>query len=157
MTTARTRVEFYAAIRRDARAGLSEREIQRQHHVGWRTVKAALSSAWPAERAAYPARTSKLDPFKPVIDQILVADLDAPQAAAYGHADLHPAHRRALRTVWGPLVHHAAEGWVEEFLIAGLQDGRPRPVSPRARARAIKRLAERGLTADEIRAVLRHR
>ena len=64
---------------------------------------------------------------------------------------------KALRTVWGPLVHHAAEGWAEEFLIAGLQDGRPRPVSPRARTRAIKRLAERGLTADEIRAVLRHR
>ena len=64
---------------------------------------------------------------------------------------------KTLRTVWGPLVHHAAEGWAEELLIAGLQDGRPRPVSPRARARAIKRLAERGLTADEIRAALHRR
>ena len=63
----------------------------------------------------------------------------------------------ALRTVWGPLVHHAAEGWVDKHLIAGLQEGRPRPVSPRARARAIKRLAERGLTADEIRAALHRR
>lgn len=74
-----SRVELYAAIRRDARAGLSEREIQRTHHVGWRTVKAALGSTWPAQRATYPTRGSKLDPFKEVIDQILVADLDAPR------------------------------------------------------------------------------
>jgi len=73
------RVELYAAIRRDARAGLSEREIQRTHHVGWRTVKAALGSAWPAQRATYPTRGSKLDPFKQLIDKILVADLDAPR------------------------------------------------------------------------------
>lgn len=73
------RVELYAAIRRDARAGMTEREIQRTHHVGWRTVKAALDSAWPAERAAYPTRASKLDPFKDVIDEILVGDLDAPR------------------------------------------------------------------------------
>lgn len=64
---------------------------------------------------------------------------------------------KALRTVWGPLVHHAAEGWAEERLIAGLQNRRPRPVSPRARARAIKRLADRGLSADEIRAALHRR
>lgn len=47
--------------------------------MGWRTVKAALGSAWPAQRATYPTRGSKLDPFKEVIDQILVADLDAPR------------------------------------------------------------------------------
>ena len=74
-----SRVELFAAIRRDARAGMSERELQRVHHVGWRTVKAALDSAWPAPRAPYPTRGSKLDPFKPVIDGILVADLDAPR------------------------------------------------------------------------------
>jgi transposase len=74
-----SRVELYAAIRRDARAGTSERELPRLHHVGWRTVKAALASAWRAPRAAYPARPSKLDPFKPVIDQILVNELDAPR------------------------------------------------------------------------------
>lgn len=79
MARAQSRVELYAAIRRDARAGLSEREIQRTRHVGWRTVKAALGSAWPAQRAAYPSRPSKLDPFKSVIDQILLADLDAPR------------------------------------------------------------------------------
>ncbi|MCA0252609.1 MAG: IS21 family transposase [Actinobacteria bacterium] len=74
-----SKVELYAAIRRDARAGKSERELQRLHRVGWRTVKAALDSAWPAPRAPYPQRPSKLDPFHPVIDDILVADLDAPR------------------------------------------------------------------------------
>lgn len=29
-----SKVELYAAIRRDSRAGLSNREIQRTHHVG---------------------------------------------------------------------------------------------------------------------------
>jgi hypothetical protein len=75
----RSKVELYAAIRRDARAGMSERQLQRTHHVGWRTVKGALDSAWPASRAAYPPRGSKLEPFKPVIDEILVADLDTPR------------------------------------------------------------------------------
>jgi hypothetical protein len=79
MTGAHGRVQLFADIRRDARAGVSERQIQRNHHVGWRTVKAALGSAWPAQRAAYPTRSSKLDPFKAVLDEILVADLDAPR------------------------------------------------------------------------------
>ena len=74
-----SRVEVFAAIRRDARAGMSSRELQRHHGVGWRTVQAALASAWPAQRAPYPPRASKLDPFKPIIDQILVIDLDAPR------------------------------------------------------------------------------
>lgn len=55
------------------------REIQRTHGVGWRRVRDALDSAWPKPRAAYPQRTSRLDPFKAVIDDMLVADLDAPR------------------------------------------------------------------------------
>jgi hypothetical protein len=75
---------LYAAIRRDARAGASGRELQRKHlqrkhSVGWRTVQAAIASAWPQQRAAYLARASKLDAFKPLIDDILRADLDAPR------------------------------------------------------------------------------
>jgi hypothetical protein len=74
-----SRVELYAAIRRDARAGVSGREIQRKHGVGWRTVQAAVAPARPPQRAAYPARVWNLDFFKPVIDDILRADLDAPR------------------------------------------------------------------------------
>jgi transposase len=74
-----SRVELYAAIRRDARAGVSGREFQRKHGVGWRTVHAAMASAWPRQRATYPARASKLGAVKPLIDHILRADLDAPR------------------------------------------------------------------------------
>jgi transposase len=74
-----SKVELYAAIRRDARAGMGSRAIQRKHRVGWRTVQQALGSAWPEQRKAYPRRASKLDSFKPVIEAILRADLDAPR------------------------------------------------------------------------------
>jgi len=74
-----SKVELYAAIRRDARTGLSGRAIERKHGVGWRTVHKALSSAWPEPRKKYPPRPSKLDPYKSMIDEILRADLDAPR------------------------------------------------------------------------------
>lgn len=38
-----------------------------------------MASAWPQQRATYPTRASKLDAFKPLIDDILRADLDAPR------------------------------------------------------------------------------
>ncbi len=72
------RVELYAAIRRDARAGLSGRALERKHGVGRRTVLKALSSVWPEERKKLPPRSSKIDPYKPIIDAILRVDLDAP-------------------------------------------------------------------------------
>ncbi|MCQ6468615.1 IS21 family transposase, partial [Vibrio parahaemolyticus] len=52
---------------------------ERKHGVGRRTVVKALESAWPEPRKKLPPRASKLDPFKPVIDAILLADLDAPR------------------------------------------------------------------------------
>lgn len=42
-------------------------------------MQSALASAWPQQRAAYPTRASKLDGFKPAIDDILRSDLDAPR------------------------------------------------------------------------------
>jgi transposase len=74
-----SKVELYAAIRRDARAGMSGRAIQEKYRVGRRTVVGALASAWPEPRKRLPPRVSKLDPFKPAIDEILKADLDAPR------------------------------------------------------------------------------
>lgn len=74
-----SKVELYAAIRRDARAGMSARALERKYHVGRRTIVKALTSAWPAPRKKPPPRVSKLDPFKLVIDGILRADLDAPR------------------------------------------------------------------------------
>ncbi|WP_410625688.1 hypothetical protein [Amycolatopsis sp. cmx-8-4] len=39
----------------------------------------AIASAWPEPRKKPPPRPSKLDPFKPVIDEFLRTDLDAPR------------------------------------------------------------------------------
>lgn len=79
MPPGQSKVELYAALRRDAREGMSNRALERKYRVGWRTVQKALSSAWPQPREPYAPRRSKLDPFKPVIDQMLLADLDAPR------------------------------------------------------------------------------
>ncbi|MEU7632041.1 IS21 family transposase [Nocardia sp. NPDC049220] len=79
MPSGQSKVQLYAAIRRDSRAGMSGRQLERKHKVGYRTVKAALTSAFPEERKRYPSRASKLDPFKSVIDAMLRADLDAPR------------------------------------------------------------------------------
>jgi transposase len=74
-----SKVELHAAIRRDARAGLSGRTIEAKYHVTRRTVGKALASAWPEPRKPLPVRPSKLDAFKPVVDEILRTDLDAPR------------------------------------------------------------------------------
>ena len=53
------KVDLFAAIRRDSRAGLSVRGLARTYQVSRRTVRAALTSAWPAPRKPMPPRPSK--------------------------------------------------------------------------------------------------
>ncbi|GAA2350183.1 hypothetical protein [Dactylosporangium salmoneum] len=74
-----SKVDLFAAIRRDSRAGMSVRALARQYRVSRRTVRSALLSAWPEPRKPLPPRPSKLAGFKPIIDGILRADLDAPR------------------------------------------------------------------------------
>lgn len=45
---------------------------------GFRTVQAALRSAWPSTRKPMPERASRLDRHKPVIDRWLREDLSVP-------------------------------------------------------------------------------
>lgn len=87
------------------------------------------------------------------------ATLHAPRRGAVGRylARRAPHLTEQLRSHWQALVFTADEGWLDEYLIASPQEGRPKPVGRQARARAIQQLADRGLTADEIRQVLRHR
>jgi hypothetical protein len=76
----KSKVELFAAIRRDARVeSLSVHALAARYGVHRRTVREALSSAWPALRKKMTPRGSLLDPFKPAIDAILLADLDAPR------------------------------------------------------------------------------
>ncbi|MDQ0946108.1 transposase [Streptomyces phaeochromogenes] len=75
----RSKVELYAAIRRDCRAGLSKRAVMRKYGVGHPTVQNALESTWPKPRKKPPPRVTRLDPYKPLIDQMLRTDLDAPR------------------------------------------------------------------------------
>jgi transposase len=84
-----SKVELYAAIRRESRAGMSGRAIGRKYRVGRRTVAKALSSAWPEPRKPLPPRASKLDPFKPAIDGMLTADLDAPRKQRHTITRIH--------------------------------------------------------------------
>lgn len=94
------KVELYAAIRRDHRAGLSGRALERKYGVTWRTVRRALDSKWPEPRKKQAPRPTRLDPYKPVIDGMLVADLDAP-----------PKQKHTAKRIFGRLLdEHAAEG-----------------------------------------------
>ena len=75
-----SRVELFAAIRRDARVEeLSIRKLADRHRAHRRTVRQALASALPPPRKT-PVRVSRrLEEHKSVIDGWLKDDLDAPR------------------------------------------------------------------------------
>ena len=76
----RSRVELFAAIRRDRRRdGLSIRELAVRHRVHRRAVRAVLASAVPPARKARVFVAPVLDPVKPLIDAMLRQDLEAPK------------------------------------------------------------------------------
>jgi transposase len=89
-----TRVELFEAIRRDHRRdGLSIRELAVRRGVHRRTVRQALDSPFPPPRKPRSFTAPKLDPAKPLIDAMLVADLDAPRK-----------QRHTAKRVWARLV-----------------------------------------------------
>jgi transposase len=93
-----SRVELFAAIRRDARVDdLSIRELARRHGVHRRTVRQALASADPPTRKTPDRVAPKLGPYAAAVDAMLVADLDAPRkqrhTARRVHARLVEEHR----------------------------------------------------------------
>jgi transposase len=89
-----SRVELFAEVRRDARVeGLSIRELAARHRVHRRTVRQALASAFPPPRKTPVRAAPRLDRFKPVIDAMLRADLDAPRTRR------HTARRVLARLV----------------------------------------------------------
>lgn len=78
MGMSQSKVDLYAAIRRDHQEGMSQRALQRKYNVTWRTVRRALDGQWPEERRKPRRWESCLDSYKPLIDEILRKDLDAP-------------------------------------------------------------------------------
>jgi len=74
-----SKIDLFAAIRRESPAGMSRRAIAQKYQAIRRTVRAALTSVWPQPRKPMPSRASKLDPFKPIIDDMLRVDLNAPR------------------------------------------------------------------------------
>jgi hypothetical protein len=64
----------YAAIRHDARDGMSSRAIERRHHVGRRTIVKALASADPPERKKIRREPAALDGLHGHIDAMITAN-----------------------------------------------------------------------------------
>jgi transposase len=75
-----SRVDVFARIRRDARVeGLGNRALARRHGVGRQTVRLALVSPEPPAKKTRVRSAPRLDRFKPVIDEMLREDLEAPR------------------------------------------------------------------------------
>jgi transposase len=109
----RSKVELYAAIRRDSRAGMSSRALERKYQVGRRTVAKALVSAWPEPRKPLPLRPTRLDAYKPLIDQMLRVDLDAPRK-----------QRHTAKRIFDRLVDEHGAGEVSYGMVGAYVAGR---------------------------------
>jgi hypothetical protein len=73
-------MELLAKIRRDARVeGWSIRGLAKRYQVGRDTVRQALSNPVPPARKQPERNSPRLDPFKHVIDAMLVEDTTAPR------------------------------------------------------------------------------
>lgn len=95
-----SRVELFAAIRRDARVGgCSIRELARRYRVGRATVREALANASPPPRKVPVRVAPKVGPVRGLIDVMLREDLTAP-----------PKQRHTAKRVWARLVdEHGAD------------------------------------------------
>jgi hypothetical protein len=77
------KLERYAAIRRDADAGMSERTIERRHHVGRRTIIKALDSPEPPARGKIHREPTALKGLHDHIDAMIGADPSIGTAAIW--------------------------------------------------------------------------
>ena len=116
-----SRVELFAAIRRDARVEeLSIRQLAEKHRVHRRTVRQALGSAQPPERKT-PVRSARvLEDFKPAIEAMLRSDLDAPRKQRHTArrvlarlVDEHDADGLSYSTVRDYVAKRRPEVWAE--------------------------------------------
>lgn len=107
-----SKVDLYAAIRRDHQQhDLSQRALQRKYNVTWRTVRRALDGQWPGERKPSRRRETRLDPYKPLIDGMLRADLDAPPKQR--HTTQRIFHRLAAEHDAGDISYAMVRAYVK--------------------------------------------
>ena len=106
-----SRVELFEQIRRDReREGLSIRALAERHGVHRRTVRQALAAALPPPRKHAEGRPApKLGRYRPLIDEWLLADREAPRK-----------QRHTAKRVWQRLVDEqgadVAETTVREYV-----------------------------------------
>jgi transposase len=106
-----SRVELFEQIRRDReREGLSIRGLARRHGVHRRAVRQALAAPLPSPRKRPEGRPApKLGPYRPLIDQWLLADREAPRK-----------QRHTAKRIWERLVDErgaeVAETTVREYV-----------------------------------------
>ena len=86
-------MEQFEGIRRDAREGVSIRELARRHQVHRRTVRAALADAVPPPRKSPEREAAVFGPYEQLVRDWLTADLDAPRK-----------QRHTARRVWQRLL-----------------------------------------------------
>jgi transposase len=83
-------VDKYARIRRAYRDGMKIREIAREFHHSRRKVREALAEPEPRPYTRQKeASAPKLGPFKPLIDEILAADEEAPRKQRHQATQIH--------------------------------------------------------------------
>jgi transposase len=77
----RTDMEFWKEVRRQVLTNeLSQRAACERYHLGWHTLKKILAHAEPpGYRQSKPRPKRKLEPFLPIIHQILIDDRQAPK------------------------------------------------------------------------------
>jgi hypothetical protein len=84
--------EKYAAIRRDDASGMSERAIERKHHVGRRTIVKALTLTEPPPRKKFHRDPTALNGLHAYIDAMIEADPGTRVSKVWEHlADDHGA------------------------------------------------------------------
>ena len=119
-----TDMEIWAQIRRRVLVdGLSKRAACRQYSIHWDTLKKILEHAEPpGYRRAVPRPRPKLDPFLPVIHQILEDDKKAPRKQR------HTARRifERLRDERGSALPRSSSPWPTALAKPRSTSARPR-------------------------------
>ena len=103
MRPSKSKAGLYAAIRRDHRAGMSMRALERKCGVTWQALRKALDLVWPEPRKKLPPRPTRLDPYKP-----LRRDLDAP-----------PKRRHTVERVFDRLLDEYAATGISYQMVHG--------------------------------------